>query len=204
MRYISIDIETTGLNPETCQIIEFAAVADDLRIKAPLDSLPRFQTYVHHPVYTGEPYALGMHQKIFQKLAEPSENDKVTTPELLFKKFFDWLLTVDGPTSHRRCRYKANPVCDGNVFSMQIKINVAGKNFASFDKRFLDKLPNNLVKFNHRVIDPCMLYFNPDKDDVLPSTEECMRRAGLDGVVAHTALEDALVVCSLLRAKFKS
>lgn len=194
MRYVSIDIETTGLNPETCQIIEFAAVADDLRVQAPLQSLPTFQAYVQHPLYTGEPYALGMHQKIFQKLAKPSENDKVTTPELLFKEFFDWLLTVGG------C--KASPVCDGNVCSMQIKINVAGKNFANFDKRFLDKLPNNLVKFNHRIIDPCMLYFNPDKDDVLPSTEECMKRAGIEGTVAHTALEDALVVCSLLRAKY--
>ena len=26
MKYFSIDIETTGLNPETCQVIEFGAV----------------------------------------------------------------------------------------------------------------------------------------------------------------------------------
>lgn len=195
MRYVSIDIETTGLNPETCQIIEFAAVADDLRVQSPLQSLPTFQTYVHHPVYTGEPYALGMHQKIFQKLARGNQEDRFTTPDLLFRKFFDWLKGIG---------YTPEVSCDGNSCGQQIKINVGGKNFANFDKRFLEKLPNNLVKFNHRIIDPCMLYFNPDKDDVLPSTEECMKRAGVIGTVAHTALEDALVVCSLLRAKFKS
>lgn len=193
MRYVSIDIETTGLNPETCQIIEFAAVADDLKKQEPIQTLPTFQTYVQHQVYAGEPYALGLHQKIWQKLARPNDEIKVTTPEMLFKEFFDWLLSIG---------FQAKPVCDGNTCSMQVKINVAGKNFANFDNRFLSKLPNNLVKFNHRILDPCMLYFDPTIDEILPSTEECMKRASMEGEVAHTALEDALVVCKLLRNKF--
>jgi len=168
-------------------------VADDLRVKDPIEKLPRFQTYVMHPTYTGEPYALGMHQKIFQKLAKQPEEDNFTTPDLLFSEFFNWLQKVG---------YTGQPVCDGNVCSKQAKINVAGKNFANFDKRFLDKLPNCLVKFNHRVLDPCMLYFDPSKDEVLPSTEECMKRAGIEGVVAHTALDDALMVVRLLRKAF--
>jgi DNA polymerase III epsilon subunit-like protein len=33
----------------------------------------------------------------------------------------------------------------------------------------------------------------------LPSTETCLKRAGLDPTVKHRALEDARVVCRLIR-----
>lgn len=39
MRYCSIDIETTGLNPDTCDILQFAAVLDDLNDPKPLVDL---------------------------------------------------------------------------------------------------------------------------------------------------------------------
>ena len=37
MLYCSIDIETTGLNPKTCDIVQFAAVLDNLADPQPLD-----------------------------------------------------------------------------------------------------------------------------------------------------------------------
>ena len=70
MIYCSIDIETTGLDIEHCDIIEFAAVIDDLTDRKPLEELPRFHAYIAKRSLKGEPYALSMHQNIFRKIAE--------------------------------------------------------------------------------------------------------------------------------------
>ena len=46
MKYISIDLETTGLSSETCEVIEFGAVLDDLTTLQPIESLPKI-SYIH-------------------------------------------------------------------------------------------------------------------------------------------------------------
>jgi DNA polymerase III alpha subunit (gram-positive type) len=53
MLYCSLDIETTGLNPKTCDIIQFAAVLDDLSNPQPLEKLPRFNTFFTKSTYQG-------------------------------------------------------------------------------------------------------------------------------------------------------
>ena len=80
----------------------------------------------------------------------------------------------------------------------------AGKNFASFDRQFLKRLPRfeQVVKLSHRTIDPAILFFRLD-DDKLPDSKTCYERAGLDGKVAHTAVEDALAVVRLVRLGIK-
>lgn len=198
MRYCSIDIETTGLDPETCDMIEFAAVVDDLAQQQPLEKLPKFQRYIYQPLYQGEPYALSMHKDLFLKLAKWQQGKEreiqVCTPKTLMEDFYKFL----------REHYVGhlNPKgCMGHT----IKVLAAGKNFATFDLRFIEKLPNqdpHLVEFNHRIVDPAMLYLNPVTDTGPPSMLECMKRAGIAGEVAHTALADALMVVSLLRKKF--
>ena len=40
MRYVSLDLETTGGNPDRHQIIELAAVVEDTRHVLPLAELP--------------------------------------------------------------------------------------------------------------------------------------------------------------------
>lgn len=191
MKYVSIDIETTGLNHDICNIIEFAAVVDDLKVQAPLEKLPTFQTYILQDHYIGEPYALSMHAEIFKKIANwQKAGVNVSSPADLLVRFHTFLTTLGGYTN-------------GNGV---IKINVAGKNFGNFDSKFLEKLPhhNLLVKFNHRILDPGILYFDPEQDfETLPGTESCMKRAGIPGEVQHTALEDAINVVKLLRYKYQ-
>ena len=75
MYYLSIDIETTGLNPQTCDIIEFAAILDDLSNPQPVDSLPYFHAYIKQECFNGEPYALSMHSKTFEKIAYAQKNN---------------------------------------------------------------------------------------------------------------------------------
>jgi oligoribonuclease (3'-5' exoribonuclease) len=53
---VFIDIETTGLNPDPCDIIEIGAVIDDWL--EPLELQPLFHCYIKQQQYKGEPYAL--------------------------------------------------------------------------------------------------------------------------------------------------
>jgi hypothetical protein len=190
MKYVSIDIETTGLDHNYCQVLEFAAIVDDLKTQPSPESLPKFQTYVLHDYYIGEPYALSMHAEAFRKIANWEKNGvAICRPDQLFIKFHTFLTTLANYTPQK-----------GNT----VKINVAGKNFGGFDSKFLEKLPGygELIKFHHRFLDPGTLYLDADADEEMPGTEVCLKRAGITSTVAHTALDDALVVIDLLRKKF--
>lgn len=193
--YTSIDIETTGLTPENCDVIQFAAVIDDLSNPIPVEKLPTFQTYFTRPNYMGEPYALSMHSGIFKKIAD-AQKKKIEENEFgerfmyiedLPCAFYDFL-TRNG--------FQENPKTN------RVSVTAAGKNVGMFDLPFLKaKIKNwGRISFKHRVIDPAILYYEIG-DEQLPDSKLCMERAGLAGEVAHTALEDALKVVKLIRKK---
>jgi len=183
MRYVSIDLETTGLDAESCQILEIGAVIDDL--SKPFDPQPCeiFHRFVKHPEYHGQPYALALNQEILYALAKDA-HPHISWACDVAAEFAEWL--------YSRGR-----------FDREVPVTAAGKNFAGFDKPFLTMFPKftEFVNLHHRSIDPGTLWME-STDTVIPSTEECMRRAGLDGEVAHTAVEDATVVCKLIRRKW--
>lgn len=183
--FVSLDIETTGLNDFDCQTIEVGAVIDDW--ETPVEELPSFRCYVDHGHFYGEPYALSMHPKIFRYIAtkgkESEEGIAILSPDEVAGYFVEWLLS-----------HGLNPV--------KQHLTMAGKNFASFDRNFLKRLPDweELVISQHRIIDPGNLFWDPDIDlRGLPNTKTCMERAGIPGEVAHTAVEDAIVVAKLIR-----
>ncbi len=180
-KIISIDIETSGLDYEWCQILEFGAVIEDTNNQKKLEDLPSFHTYVVHDKVVGQPFALAMNANILKRIANLEPPWTYLTPEGVVKQFqrFLWL----------------NEIHDA--------ITVAGKNYGMFDHNFIKKLPNFMedIKVKHRVIDPAMLYWNSKTDVELPNMKECMKRAGITGEVAHTAVEDAKMVIKLLRKK---
>jgi len=183
MKYVSIDLETTGLDENYCQVLEFAAIIDDTADQRSIERLPYFHCYVMHEVYVGQPYALSMHPKIFTKLANGDDSHVFLEPKNVGYEFSKFL--------------------ESNGFELGEKITAAGKNFARFDAKFLDRLPdfNNHVNIHHRVVDPAMFFVRPD-DECLPGSNECLKRAGIDKEVAHTAMEDAADVISLVRIGF--
>ena len=92
MKYVSIDLETTGLDPENNDIIEFGAVIDDLRDMKPVEELPRFHAYIVKDEYKGQPYALSMHPTIFRRIATREEGYNYLYPNTLGKAFLDFLV----------------------------------------------------------------------------------------------------------------
>lgn len=183
MKYVSIDLETLGLNPQTCDTIEFGAVIDDLKVQAPLEELPRFHCYIEKENYHGEPFAMAMHSKILKRIAIREEGWNYLPPDHLGCVFLDFL-SEHGLGSD--------------------KITVAGKNFAAFDWNFLKEVPSffNNVSFHHRVFDIGPLYFDPMHDDTIPNLKTCMERAGIEGEVQHTAVEDCIDVIKCIRSKY--
>lgn len=188
MKYASIDIETLGLNPHNCSIIEIAAVLDDLSVRHPLEVLPTFHCYVlpAHGVYLGEPYAMSMHPQILRRIAKREPGYTYLHPNEVAESF-EAFLDLHGY---------------GHVDNGP-KLNVAGKNYASFDSRFLERLDNweQFVPTAHRTIDPAILFYR-EGDEKLPGTELCLERAGIaiDEKATHTAVHDARVVIQLVRA----
>jgi hypothetical protein len=82
-----------------------------------------------------------------------------------------------------------------------ITLNVAGKNFGTFDKLFLQELPwwQKLIRTRQRVLDPAILCVDWVNDTSLPSLTVCKERMNVEGIVTHNALEDAWDVIEILR-----
>lgn len=185
-KFVSIDIETTGLDTEKCQIIEIGAVIDDWL--DPIHQPPTFHCYVKQHMYVGEPYAMSMHSEIFRRIATQEDGYNYWYPSEAAGQLGRWM--------EENGAYQIDPTKPDR----EARAVVAGKNFGTFDDRFLRRLPHfdEWVKYHHRLIDPAMLFWNPLTDTVPPSLKVCMERAGLEGEVAHTALDDALVVAKLI------
>ena len=202
MRYISIDLETTGLDDENNQIIEFGAVLEDTNNPLPLDDLPTYHAYVTHPngVLTGDVFALSLNAGIISKLKNQKELEhkyNFIRVEDLAESFLSWL------QDHGFKLKTKNKGCI-DEYECSESFTVAGKNFIGFDKRFLNRVPdfNKLIKIDRRVIDPATLFVDWDKDNRLPALDQCKERAGIEGAVTHLAVDDAKDVIELLRTKY--
>lgn len=186
MRYLSLDLETSGGKPQRHQILELAAVVEDTKKLLPLPELPSFRRVVRHPEYVGTAGALALNARLLQELARKEPNPELCTPEELLPQLREFLLAQGFKTDKQNC----------------VTVTMAGKNIASFDLGFLRELPGygTLVRAEPAMLDPAAFYLNWRKDTRLPTMQTCKARAGFeDDTVAHEALADALDVVQLLR-----
>jgi oligoribonuclease len=219
MIYVSIDIETSGLEPLNNSVLSFGAIIEDTSKKLPYEKLPKFNAIILQHQITGAPRAISMNKEIISLIGEYMEGNDEDRANLehhsdyvflkedeLAQKFYDFLF-LNGiyPNSSFLNNHVRNVngtmIPAFNNHTPSLTINVAGKNFGTFDKLFLDELPwwRKLIKVRQRIIDPSILYCRWDEDESIPSLKKCKERADIDGEVAHTALEDAWDVVQMLR-----
>lgn len=209
MLYISLDLETTGLDYEAHQILEFGAILEDTKNCLSFDEIPKFSCIIERNDIVGQIIAIDMNQRIINILSEywkaPAgekrkaikEKYNIIREEELAYKFKEWITP-----------YVAKKILDeaGNIIAYKDNffINIAGKNFASFDNRFLEKVPGwmELIKHRTRVIDPAILFTNWLTDESLPSLGKCLERTGIEKTVTHNAIEDAWDVVQVLRTEY--
>jgi DNA polymerase III alpha subunit (gram-positive type) len=201
MKYISLDIETTGLDRENDQVLEIGAIFEDTNKQLSFEEIPKFHAILNHPRYSGTPFAIDLNQRIFKILAGRTflKDDE----QVAYDDKFNIVRAINVSMEFYKWLY--NTTKTSNMYGEPIKIIVAGKNVASFDIPFLENIPNwnhSRIKFGHRVIDPAMLYIDFNSDLSVPSLETCLERAEFSPNVTHNAIEDAWDVIKVLRKKY--
>lgn len=178
MKYLSIDIEATGL-AENCQIIEFAMIPFDTQFMRLEDSLAHTM-YIHCPSFedlkpTLDPWVREHNEKIIRK----AHSEGMMMSE--FKEFLK--------------NYLESPAVK-QYFNNQ-KIVLFGKSMTAIDLPFMTRdLGWDFMRkyFHHRNLDLSGVGYSLIDLGLLPqgmdSGTNLMNHLGM-GAVAHTALEDA-------------
>lgn len=221
MKYISIDIETTGLDADFNQILSIGAVIEDTLNPLPFEELPKFHAVIKRESVYGSIFALNLNRDLIQAMKDYSEARtqelKDEIEESFGAKFYEEDEVVEAlyQFCYRNNLVEFDPdflnkhvkLVDGIMYPIlgsnmkKTYLNCAGKNFAGFDKKFLEKLPRwkQVFSIRSRVLDPGILFVDWKNDESIPSLDQCKQRAGIDGVVTHNAVEDAMDVVMLLR-----
>jgi hypothetical protein len=218
MKYVSIDIETSGLDPEKNCVLSIGAIIEDTEKKLLYEECPKFNAVILQREIVGSPRALTMNKGLIAMIGEYLEgNDEARfnmdtilnysfyEKEDVVKEFYWWLESNGYFQANNSGGYVTlenghmRPTI--NNATKPITLNVAGKNFGTFDKLFLQQLPwwQKLIRTRQRVLDPAILFVDWKNDESLPSLTTCKQRAGIEGVVTHDALEDAWDVIETLR-----
>lgn len=191
-KYISVDIETTGID-EKSYLLEISVIRDDLT--SPINELPYLYLPIRHDIITySEPYALGMNAELLKKMMD--KNFKTYTPKEAILELINFLIIT-----HKE---------DVDDKGKNRKIMFAGKNVASFD---IPKLRAFIVKYgteyelglfdqmiHYKTLDVGSLYFDTFKDNV--SLSEINKITGRKEVT-HNSLDDAFDVVHAVRYKLQ-
>lgn len=184
--YVSIDIETTGID-EKSHILQIAAVFDDL--VSPIHTLPKLDLPIKWEAITySEPYALGMNAGLLTKMMD--KNFQTYTQRQAGIELIAFLVECQRLSGVDE---KGKPK----------KIIVAGKNVASFDIPKLEQfLTWDREQFDalihYKTLDVGSLYYDVFGDNVsLSKINELTGR----NAVSHNALDDALDVVYAVRHK---
>lgn len=204
MRYASIDIETTGLNPESNQILSIGIILEDTDYPLPYEELPKFHCAIKRTEISGSIFAIDMNKDLIETINsymtakdQDEKNDMVQHTGMQFLNEYEVV-------NHISQFMQDNSFINSRVDKVPYQINCAGKNFGTFDKLFLQKLPGwtEVFGISQRVLDPGILYVDWKNDKTIPNLLTCKERGNVPGIVTHNALEDAWDVVQLLRNKY--
>lgn len=173
IKYIGLDLETTGLDPDVGGILEIAMTALDADLNE-IDHFtsPVYSTYADYHRYTFmDEVVVDMHQEsgLWEDIdAHLEARDGVDIlPEVVEKRALKWLNTLDMPAGHK-------PMMVGNSIT--------------FDRTFLaEEMPKLLNRFSHRSLDATSVIEAAALTGADPAA--IRERAGA-GIVKHRALDD--------------
>lgn len=203
MLYVSIDTETTGVDPETCKILQLGAVIENTNDVKPIEDLPKFACIVEHSQITGQPMGIAMNHGLISILAAMERMEKNERLEHRKK----WNIVPETMVALQFAMWlRDNGVGSKLEVNTPITITVAGKNFGTFDKIFLEKLPgwNRHIRIKQRMIDPAVLCTDWINDTTMPNLQTCKDRLGIIGEVSHDAVDDAVDIIKVIRAVTKN
>ncbi len=187
MKYVALDIETTGLDRELDQVLQIALVVENTaKPEIPVEDLPTFEALIEYTRLSGNPIALSMNKEILDFLGKRAKGEE---SNFRSREVSVYLATSEALTA---------AICwlDDQYISLT-KLVAAGKNAGGFDLPFLGG--DFQKKFHHRVIDVGSVALGANRDYWQKDTPPGMRELH-DGVEAtHDAIEDARDVIRLLR-----
>ena len=174
--YLSLDVETTGVNVQKVHVLQLSAVYDN---GDSIEALPTFDAVIAWPTIAySEPYAMNLNRHLLERAAL---KDNVVSLSAAKEEFSMWLAQVQP---------------DG-------KITVAGKNAAGFDLPILTNSVNGFFfrRFLRRVLDPGSMF--TEYFDHIPTLDEINKLVGGEAVT-HDALKDAFDVVRAVRYIWKA
>ncbi len=196
--YISLDVETTGVNLDRSELLEIGWVVDDGT--SPVEELiSRNFIIARNTISYGEFFALDMNARIFKALKEGH-------PDIQLESFIARQLLMD-------MLHAAELAVEWDKFhglfvegKPNRKIQMAGKNYSGFDGIFVNGLlvrTDRTKEFaqlaQHRVMDVGPMYAHDF--GYVPSLPEICKKHMNNAPVTHKAVEDAQLVVSLIRNK---
>lgn len=202
MLYVSVDIETTGTDPQTDQILSIGAIIEDTDKKLDFESIPKFHGIIAHKKIIGSPYALIMNYDILQIINDWNSEERMIKKDKIAKY------------------YNVEIGLEKNIMSMFVaflfknfnikdkKIVFAGKNFGSFDLQFIkNSCERHNIKFeelnySYKYLEPGNMYVDFKNDKEIPSLSKCKTRIGMDKNIKHDAISDSWDIIQLLRKKY--
>lgn len=200
MLLASIDLETTGLEPNEDQILEVAIIIDPDQT-TPIEILPYFHCAVSHDRYEGGAFALAMNQTLLYYLATGGKQPEhvltrgLTQDKLPIIPSYDLTGHIHGFLQNMLTLHGANE---------KARFTAVGKNVAGFDLPFLNQLDGmDLSKYlGHRVLDPGSMYVR-QADSSPPNLMTCLTRSGVQKRICHRAWTDAAMTLDIVRAGMK-
>lgn len=195
MKYISIDTETTGLNPDIHQVLQIGAIIEDTENPLTYEECPKFEALIWNENFNLSPGVYKMNEPLLKRILAAGYGDPNTEEDTLMlheaiQRLYYWA--------------RDNDAILLNPHTLGPKCVFAGANFGAFDLRFLQKTELFEAYFGSqgRYLEPSMFYFDWKSDGKIPSLQKCLDRAGIQKAVAHDALSDAWDVICLLRKQY--
>lgn len=201
MKFVSFDVETGGFKPDINSLLSAAFVVEDTdKPGVPVRDLPHAHVIIQHEIIHAHPAALCINARLIERIHQSRKWRTRTLANLIEDPgWFDApLVNVDADGT-----IAARPEDFPLVIEQLLRklagppiYTAAGKNYASFDRDFLP--PPVARLFRHRVLDLGSMFINWS-DPHLADLATIKTRLGLDGEVAHDALEDARDVIRCIR-----